>query len=88
MEPTFHVGDLLVFEYHRTPRQDHQVVIANLADLGSDAPGIEAIKRVSQTAEEWVFRSDNPDFQPIRRAKSELAHPIVGTLVSRLCHGA
>ena len=37
MEPLFHIGDLLVFEYHRTPRLDNQIVIAADFTSGSES---------------------------------------------------
>ena len=44
MEPTLHIGDIAVFEYHRTPRKDGQIVI--VADFAEgDSTGVCAVKR-------------------------------------------
>lgn len=82
MEPTLHIGDLVVFEYHRTPRRDREIVIANLPEFGSGETGTEAIKRITQDAGDWVFESENPAYAPIRVPRGEIAHPILGTMVT------
>jgi SOS-response transcriptional repressor LexA len=84
MAPTFQIGDLLVFEYHRSPRADHQIVIANIPEFGPGHSGTEAVKRISQDATTWKFHSDNPDYEPIIVPKAETNHPILGTFVGRL----
>jgi SOS-response transcriptional repressor LexA len=84
MEPEFNVGDLLVFEYHRTPREDGQVVIANVAEFGMTNEGVEAIKRLRQDADNWIFESDNPEFQGFMVSKAETRYPILGTFVVKL----
>lgn len=80
MEPTFRIGDLLVFEYHRTPRQDRQIVIA--ADFTAGAEGGEyGIKRFKADHNKWLFLSDNPAYAPVEIPKGEMAYPILGTYV-------
>jgi len=84
MEPTLHLGDLVVFEYHRSLRRDNQIVIANLPEIGSGNAGTEAIKRISQDAENWIFGSDNPAYVPIRVPKVTIEQPILGIMVEKL----
>jgi len=84
MEPTFQIGDLLVFEYHRSPRKDREIVIANLPEFGPDHSGTEAIKRLGQDDDDWIFMSDNPAYVPFRVEKAESSHPILGTFVATL----
>ncbi|MBM3790738.1 MAG: S24 family peptidase [Acidobacteria bacterium] len=86
MTPGLSIGDRVVFEYHRSPRKDNQVVIANLSAYGVDSSGrtFGAVKRLTQDAEAWIFRSDNPAYQDIRVAKSECQYPILGTMVAVL----
>jgi len=84
MEPTYNPGDLLVFEYHRNPRRMGDVVIANIAEFGVGETGVEMIKRIDQNGDNWIFRSDNPDYADIEIAKSELEYPILGILVGKL----
>lgn len=83
MEPGLRVGDLVIFEYHRSPRSDREVVVANFPEFGSGSHGTEAIKRITQDAGDWIFESDNPDYAPIRVQKTEMAHPILGTMVEK-----
>lgn len=87
MEPTLRVGDLVIFEYHRSPRGDREIVIANLPEFGPGTHGTETIKRITQDAEDWIFISDNPAHAPIRLAKTETAHPILGTMVAIIPDG-
>ena len=84
MEPTLQIGDLVIFEYHRTPRRDREIVIANLPEFGPGTHGTEAIKRITQDAGHWIFESDNPHHQAIRVAKSATAYPILGTMIDVL----
>jgi phage repressor protein C with HTH and peptisase S24 domain len=56
MEPLLKLGDLVVFEYHRSPRKDGQVVIANIPEFGSSDYGIETIKRIRQDSKNWIFQ--------------------------------
>lgn len=84
MEPTLHLGDLVVFEYHRTPRHQGEIVIANLPEFGRGAAGAEAIKRFREEPEHWVFESDNPEYEAIWVEKDENRYPILGTMVEVL----
>lgn len=84
MEPGLPVGTLVVFEYHRNPRRDREIVIANFPEFGPGETGTEAVKRITQDADCWLFQSDNPAYQPIRVSKIEIAHPILGTMVEVL----
>ncbi len=84
MEPTLRLGDLVVFEYHRTPRRQGQIVIANLPEFGSSNVGAEAIKRIREEAEHWVFESDNRGYEPILVEKDDILLPILGTIVEVL----
>jgi SAM-dependent methyltransferase/phage repressor protein C with HTH and peptisase S24 domain len=86
MTPGLSIGDQVVFEYHRLPRKDNQVVIANLSAFGVESSGrtCGAVKRLIQDAEAWIFRSDNPAYKDIRVAKSECQYPILGTMVAVL----
>lgn len=84
MEPTLHFGDLVVFEYHRTPRRQGEIVIANLPEFGSATGGTEAIKRFREEPDRWVFESDNPEYEAIWVEKDEIEFPILGTMVGVL----
>ena len=84
MEPALPIGSLAIFEYHRTPRRDREIVIANLPEFGPGETGTEAVKRITQDAGCWIFQSDNPLYQPIRVSKNVIAHPILGTMVEVL----
>lgn len=86
MEPTFQIGDFRVFEYHRTARQNRQIVIANLPEFGPDSPGTEAIKRITQDADHRILESDNPAHSSFRLSKSEVSHPILGTFMEKVPH--
>lgn len=85
MEPTLRRGELVVFEYHRSPRCDGEIVIANLPEFGADGgTGTETIKRIRQDVEHWIFTPDNPAHEPIRVPKGEVSHPILGTFVAKV----
>jgi len=84
MEPTLHFGDFVVFEYHRTPRHQGEIVIANLPEFGRGTAGAEAIKRFREESERWVFESDNPEYEAIWVEKDEIGYPILGTMVEVL----
>ncbi|MEI8311712.1 MAG: S24 family peptidase, partial [Verrucomicrobiota bacterium] len=84
MEPALPIGTLAIFEYHRSPRSDREIVIANFPEFGPGESGTEAIKRITQDADHWIFESDNPAYQPIRVSKNDIAHPILGTIVEAL----
>lgn len=81
MEPTLRLGDFVVFEYHRTPRRQNEIVVANLPEFGRGSAGVEAIKRIREEPDLWVFESDNPAYEPIRIEKGEIDYPILGTMV-------
>lgn len=84
MEPTLRRGELVIFEYHRSARREGEIVIANLPEFGADCHGTETIKRLRQDAEHWIFVADNLTYAPIFVAKSDTAHPILGTFVAKL----
>lgn len=84
MQPMLMRGQYAVFEYHRTPRADHQIVIANIPEFGPDHIGTEAIKRISQDAGSWIFESENPSHPPFSVSKSLTTYPILGTFVATL----
>ena len=50
----------------------------------ADCHGTETIKRLRQDAEHWIFVADNLTYAPIFVAKSDTAHPILGTFVAKL----
>jgi phage repressor protein C with HTH and peptisase S24 domain/SAM-dependent methyltransferase len=83
MEPTFQRGDFLIFEYHRTLRQDGQVVIVNASE-NPDLFIATGIKRLKQTKEDWLIISDNPAFPTEKVSKSSCPYPILGTYVGKL----
>ena len=56
MEPTLRIGDLVIFEYHRTPRRDREIVIANFPEFGPGTHGTEAIKRLGTPASHGCVR--------------------------------
>ena len=84
MAPILQCGDLVVFEYHRSPRRDREIVIANLPEFGSDTSGTESIKRITQDARHWIYESENSEYRPIRVPKAEIEYPILGTMVEKL----
>ena len=90
MTPTLSKGDLVVFEYHRSPRGNNPVVIANLTAFGieSSARTTGAVKRLLQDAKSWIFRSDNTAYQDIFVPKAECQYPILGVLVGTLQHAS
>ena len=83
MTPEFNVGDLLIFEYHRTPRRNREIVLAADFTLGETA-STYAVKRLSVEKDHWVFESSNPAYENIRIPQNELPYPIVGTFVGQL----
>ena len=84
MEPYLRIGDLAVFEYHRSPRKDGQIVIANIPEFGSAEHGVEAIKRIYQDAENWIFQSENQSYTNFSVPKYLTASPILGIMVEKL----
>jgi SAM-dependent methyltransferase/SOS-response transcriptional repressor LexA len=85
MEPLFQVGELLVFDYHRTPRQDGQIVIASDFTSGS---GEYAVKRYKEHTTFWRFLSENTAYDPVEIRKTEMPFPILGTFVAKLDSGS
>ena len=84
MEPDLHVGDHVVFEYHRSPRCEGQIVIANIPELGMTDFGVETIKRIRENSDSWIFESANAAYPPIVVPKSDAPHPILGTMIGKL----
>lgn len=86
MEPELSIGDHVIFEYHRSPRTNNQIVIANLADYGiaSDLSTDHAVKRLIETPDQWIFRSTNPSYKDISVSKADCPYPILGVMVKRL----
>ncbi len=84
MEPFLKIGDLVVFEYHRSPREDGQIVIANIPEFGSADHGVEAIKRIKQDLEHWIFQSENPSYADFSVPKYLTASPILGIMVEMI----
>jgi hypothetical protein len=41
MEPTLRIGELVIFEYHRSLRSDREIVMANLPEFGPGTHGRE-----------------------------------------------
>jgi ATP-dependent DNA helicase RecQ len=86
MEPTLHLGDLVICEYHRSPNANGQIVIAANPEFGLDSSGssTQAIKRLRQTAAAWHFESDNPEYPGFSISKMECEHPILGIALYNL----
>ena len=84
MEPTLRKGAFAVFEWHRTPRRNGQIVIANLPEFGPGQDSTEAVKRFRDTPDEWVFQSDNPAHGTLHIRKNDTLYPILGTFVESL----
>jgi hypothetical protein len=82
MGPLIHIGSLLVFEYHRTPRHDNQFVIA--ADFANGfATGEYAVKRYRAHPSLWRFLAENPAYEPAEIPKVAMVYPILETFVER-----
>jgi len=86
MEPTLKDGDLVVFEYHRRPRKDGQVVVVAVNEFGIGSGGEigSAVKRLREESERWVFCSDNPEYKKFSIMKDESNYPILGVAVYNL----
>jgi len=84
MEPDLHVGDHVVFEYHRSPRSEGQIVIANIPEFGLTDFGVETIKRIRGKSDSWIFESANSAYSPIVVPKSDVSHPILGMMIGKL----
>lgn len=86
MEPTIDRGDLVVFEYHRTPRASGQVVI--VADFGAGAQAGEcAVKRLMAGPAGLQVISDNSAYPPRELAPGAEDHPILGVATWNLTRG-
>lgn len=85
MEPELQCGDLAIFEYHRTPRESGQIVIANLAEFGltSDLATTNTVKRIRVTEDAWVFEAVNPLYESIHVLRAGCDHPILGVMVGK-----
>jgi len=77
------VGDHVVFEYHRSPRSEGQIVIANIPEFGMSDFGVETIKRIRENSDSWIFESANPVYSSVVVPKVD-THPILGTMVGKL----
>lgn len=88
MEPLLQIGDLVIFEYHRSPRKDGQIVIANIPEFGSTDHGVEAIKRITQDEDNWIFQSENFLYPVFTVSKKLTESPILGTMVENLKSGS
>ncbi len=84
MEPTLMRGEWVIFEYHRSPRREGEIVIANLPEFGVGEHGTETIKRIKQDSGSWIFTPDNPAHETIKVSRTEVTHPILGTFVAKL----
>lgn len=84
MEPFLNIGDLVIFEYHRSPRKDGQVVIANVPEFGSADHGVEAIKRIKEDPDHWIFQSENPAHADFPVPKYLTSSPILGIMIEKL----
>jgi SOS-response transcriptional repressor LexA len=84
MDPYLRIGDLVVFEYHRSPRKDGQIVIANIPEFGTADHGVEAIKRIKQDSDNWIFQSENPSYADFSVPKYLTASPILGIMIEKL----
>jgi SOS-response transcriptional repressor LexA len=82
MEPGIQEGDHLVFEYHRTPRVNGQVVIINISEM-PDVEAKSAIKRIWQKGQNWLITSDNPVYEPMALAIEQVRYPILGVLIGK-----
>lgn len=88
MEPTLSLGDIVIVEYHRRPRRSGQVVVAMGAPNDAAGQAVEAIKRLVETKEAWVFKSDNADYPGFSIQKEVTDYPILGVVLYNLTIGA
>ena len=84
MEPTIMRGDYVVCEYHRHVQPGQHVVI--LADYAMSSNCDQAVKRISETPDSWVFSSDNEAYEDIVIPKDEGSeeYPILGVVLYNL----
>jgi len=80
MQPTLDVGDIVVFDYHRKPRQSGQIVVVADFSYGDEC----AVKRYREDKRDWVFTSDNKNYKEIRIPRVEQNYPILGVMVAKL----
>ena len=59
-------------------------MIANIPEFGSAEHGVEAIKRIYQDAENWIFQSENQSYTNFSVPKYLTASPILGIMVEKL----
>lgn len=79
MQPTLSNGDLVLCEWHRTPRRNGQVVIMAAFEAGGEG-GDFALKRFEGSETHWLFHSDNPeepDPPPVSKL-NQPSYPILG----------
>lgn len=84
MEPILAQGDFAVFEYHRTPRKQGQIVLACLPETHEGEPGVQTIKKIYQNGDDWILRAENPSYSDIRISSVDVKHPILGIFVGKL----
>jgi phage repressor protein C with HTH and peptisase S24 domain len=84
MQPALAQGDLAVFEYHRTPRRQGQIVIAFLPETYEHELGSQTIKRIYQEDQNWILRAENPRYADIIIPAVEIKQPILGIFVQKL----
>ncbi len=80
MEPTIDKFDYVVCEYHRRPYNSTVVVMS--PGVTGLVDGDCAVKRISEDADNWIFSSDNPKYDPIIVPKDfSDGYPIIGEVV-------
>ena len=63
--------------------ENHDIVI--MGDFSTLNAGEVAIKRISESKNAWVFKSDNPEYKEIIVEKTgDGQYPILGTVVYNL----
>jgi superfamily II DNA or RNA helicase/phage repressor protein C with HTH and peptisase S24 domain len=86
MAPTIAFGDYLVCAYHRHVPSGGSVVI--MADFSHLSQGEHAVKRIEETANDWLFHSDNPSFPALTLTKTDVQNmPILGIVLFNLSKG-
>jgi hypothetical protein len=83
-QPVLAQGDFAVFEYHRTPRKQGQIVLAFLPETYEGEPGVQTIKRIYQEGNHWVLRAENPSYSDIRFKTLDTKYPILGIYIEKL----
>lgn len=84
MEPVIMKNDYIVCEYHRHFQDGRNVVI--MADFSSIKEGECAIKRIKETEDSWLFKSDNSKYEdiPVEKVFETAEYPIYGTVIYNL----